>query len=443
MARVGVFILLALAALAQATIPTNNAQDGEKVVLRQHRISVVEQKGKPLCKECEKLVMGLKKVVDNPETEQKLRDALTAICNLPVIASFKDRCLDLVNDVVVGIHDLQSILDDPTQVCESIKLCESEAPGVNTISKRLFLSVASKIIQDIRKPSPMMAVDTCTLCTSALGEIKQFLEIPQVIIDIENELEKICKYLGKYENQCKNLIETDITKVFDWIVSALCQPEQTCSALHLCKTTSVFTSLNRLTTAASHPHLNRFLANISTIQTARGVPVVCMACKVGVGAAIKELNRDSVLTSLTTDITNLVCKIMPDSQKAGCFDFLGIYGKAALELTVNEWTPEEICAAAHACSSVALKKLAFLSQVDKSTAGCDVCKALSKTLAFELQQANVQQDIVNVLTQGCLLLPGKYAFKCGDLVIEYVPFAMGYVADFFSRQDVCSVLRLC
>lgn len=55
---------------------------------------------------------------------------------------------------------------------------------------------------------------------------------------------------------------------------------------------------------------------------------------------------------MSNGITTLVCNdILPSSLKAGCDDFLGIYLNAAIELTVTEWSPTEICADIHACQS--------------------------------------------------------------------------------------------
>jgi hypothetical protein len=427
-------VLLTLAALAQGSLPTNNDQSARPVPVR-------NLKAKPLCKECEKIVTALKKIVEDPQTEQELTGVLTKICNVPLLSSFKGRCLNMVNNVVVIIHELQSFLDNPTQVCDTIKLCD-ETPGTRMVSKRLLMSMVGRVVQEVRPAA--VNIDTCGLCTSALDELKRMLQIPQAIEQITDEAQKLCKHLGPYEQTCDQVIGVSLPKLLQIVENALCQPQDTCAALHLCKQqTRAHLDTNRLLIAASHPRLDRFLANISSIQTARGIDVGCIACKTGVDAALKYLTRDSVITTMATDITDFVCKLLPDSLKPGCFDFLGIYGKTALQVTLTEWTPSQICSAAHACKTSSPQIFENLSAVEKSKLVCEACKGVSKTLAYELEQPALQQDIITVLTRVCLHLPGKYDNKCGDLVIEYIPFALGYVVDFFSRPDVCSVLRLC
>jgi len=160
------------------------------------------------------------------------------------------------------------------------------------------------------------------------------------------------------------------------------------------------------------------------------------------------LSSDKIVTSIATGVTDFVCKLMPSSQKGPCSDFLGIYAKPSLQLTLSEWTPTQICDAMHVCKSSTEQQRAQifknLSPAEKGKVSCDACKVLSKTLVYELQQPKLQQDIVSALTQVCMQLPlGKYENKCGDLAVQYIPFAMGWVADFFARSDACSILHMC
>jgi len=149
------------------------------------------------------------------------------------------------------------------------------------------------------------------------------------------------------------------------------------------------------------------------------------------------------LKTISTDVTNVVCKIFPKTLQAGCYDFLNIYAVPSLQLTFSDIEPKKICQDIHACTASFSQQLESLPLMEKSVIVCDACKLLSRTLSSELQQASFQQDITNFLTRGCQLIPGDYAKKCGDLVLEYVPPGLGYVADFFTRDDACSVLHLC
>jgi len=442
MSRLGIFLVVALAALAQASLPTNSNQGAAKLILRQQRINAVELKGKPLCEECEKLVTALKKVVDNPEAEQKLVNTLKAACDLPFLASFKDRCLNVVNNIVVIIHEAQSLLDNPTQVCEAVKLCSGETPSFQSAAQRLFLAAASKVVQDAL---PQANPDSCTVCNNTMNALRWTLEYPTLVDTLKDEIEQVCQYLGAFNDSCTASMDKNFKTFYTDVVDTLFSYNM-CIVMTLCKRPSTFINVdrvNRLSATYTRPHLDTFLANISTIQTRLGFDFGCFACKSAFDAALDLLKQDTVETTIATDVTKMVCNLLPNTLQAGCFDFMGIYGKASLQLTLNEWTPDDICQAMHVCSASALHQLQLASQAGKVPIVCDACKALTKTLAFELQQPGLQQDIINVLTHGCHLLPGKLANKCGDLVIEYVPTGIGWAADFLSRDDVCSVVHLC
>jgi len=438
MSRFAVFLLLAIAALAHAAVPASN----------QNRLAVAE-KSKPLCKDCEKIMISLKKILENPDLDAKLVEDLKAICDFPLLGMFKKQCSNLADYIIVAFHQIQGLVDDPTQSCEFLKLCSSEPSSVNSVAKRLMLSAASKFVQDIKPPSPINAIDTCGMCTAALNELNRILDTPEVVQKIATGLEKLCKYApGKYQTECVQAVEAYLPKLFQILVDVLCDPQKTCVALKLCKKSQSDALMGlrvnpRLASMSQHPNLDRLMANVSTIQTTLGINIGCFTCKAAVGTAIKTLSSDKVLTLLQQDTTDLVCKIFPSTLKAGCFDFMGIYFKAALLLTLNEWTPAEICTDIHACDAAFLQQIESLSMVEKSAVACDACKVLSKMLAVELQQQKFQQEIIDVLTRGCQILPAKLGDKCGDLVIEFVPFGLSYAADFLSRPDACSTLRLC
>jgi len=203
----------------------------------------------------------------------------------------------------------------------------------------------------------------------------------------------------------------------------------------------------RLTSMNQHPTLDRLMANVSTIQTSLGINIGCFMCKAAVGTALKTLSSDKVLTLLQKDTTDLVCKIFPSTLKAGCLDFMGIYFKAALQLTLDEWTPAEICTDIHACNAAFLQQIESLSMVEKSAVTCDACKVLSKILAVELQQQKFQQEIIDVLTRGCQILPAKFGDKvriqCQSYVETYMPYILEDTVAISLLPHLCATLRLC
>jgi hypothetical protein len=452
MSRSAIFLFFAFAAYAQASVPFNNDEhDVVRVaLLRQNRLPPILGKtkfvqnvvqGKILCKECEKFVTTLKKIVDNPSTQQELERTLTTVCDTPVLNRYKGSCLDWVNNLVVIIHDLQWLLDDPTNVCEMTKFCKIEAPSVSSVGKRLALSFASKIVQDIHEPSLAFKIDCCELCENSLNELKVLLQTPDILVAIQSSIELICKIPGINEDKCKEYIEYFFPNIVEKIVNFLNNSEKICSTFKLCKKSSL-TNFESITIRQQQPHLDRFLANISSLSL-RGFNMGCTLCEAAVKEVVKTLDQPKTLKTIATDVTNVVCKIFPKSLQAGCYDFLNIYGVPSLQLTFSDIMPQQVCQDIHACTASFSQQLQQLPIMEKSVVVCDACKLLSRVLSDELQKASLQQDITNVLTRGCKLIPGDFSKRCNDLVLEYVPTGLSYVADFFTRNDACSFLHLC
>jgi len=288
------------------------------------------------------------------------------------------------------------------------------------------------------------AVLTCDLCQAGVNEVKRFLEVPEFQQKIVNVVAKICKH-GFYPTRCDELIQTNFPQLITMLVELLCQPEEVCDAIKLCRKPNkdtFATFKDRVLALRPLPRLDQVMANVSKMESF-GINIKCLTCKASVSLALDTLNQNKVLTTITTDVTNFVCKHMPNTLQAGCVDFLGIYAKPALILLLNEWTPAEICTDVHACTTVSLQQIEQLSLLEKSVIECDACKTLTRVFAFELQQPAFQQDIINLLTRGCKLIPGQIGNKCGDLMIEFVPAGLSYVADFLSRDDTCSMIKMC
>jgi len=439
----GIFLLIAVAALAHASLPSDT-QEAAQAALTPSRIELEAKKWKPLCWECEKFLGLLKKVINNPSLEPHLIKALKAICDFK-LNPFKTKCTNLANDIIIVLREMQGTLYDPNWDCEMLKFCNKEEPSPASASKMFMLAVASKVVQDVHRPSPINEIATCGLCQSAVNEVKRFLEVPEFQQKVVNFVAKICKH-GFYPSRCNEIIQNNFPQLIQLILdNVLCNPEQVCSAIRLChktQTNTFATFKDRVLALRPLNRLDQVMANVSKMESF-GINVKCLTCKASVALALTALNTNKMVTTITTDLTKVVCKALPTTLQAGCLDFLGIYAKPALILLLNEWTPADICTEVHACNAAFLQQIEQLSVIEKSVIECDACKTLSRVLAYELQQPAFQQDIISVLTRGCKLIPGEIGNKCGDLMIEFVPAGLSYVADFLTREDACSVLRMC
>jgi len=179
------------------------------------------------------------------------------------------------------------------------------------------------------------------------------------------------------------------------------------------------------------------------MQTREGINAGCLVCQAGFATAIDVLSQDRVAAMVTTDVTNFVCALLPDSMRTGCTDFMKIYSRAFLQLILTDFSPSQICSAMGLCKPEDERRIAQLSPNEKSAAVCDACQVLSQYMSFEFQQPDFQQEVVNILKRGCSVLPGDYELQCDDSLVSYVPTALGFLADYLSRNVLCLTLRMC
>jgi len=431
MARFALFLLLAVAALTQAAVPTINQNAAR-----------LDAKEKPLCDQCEKIIDNLKKIVDNPKYEQDLVSTLTKVCNFPFLAHYKDTCLNVVNDLVVVIHELQAIFDNPQTLCTTLELCEKEGQ-VTPVTKRMGLLITSQFLKSIHDPAPSNG--DCEFCMGALNQLKTTFQNKQLMDQIESYIHLACTSAGPtWKPVCDSFVHRIWTKFTEVVVDLLCSPQEACKNTGACPNASpnsfvsIQTEFQKL-----GPQLHSMMSNISSLQTMYGVDFGCMACEASLKALLTGLTNPKVESTLAQDITNLACKIMPKSLQAGCFDFMNIYGVAALQVTFTEWTPKEICQDLHACKAQTSRQMALMTLKANDDALCSFCKSTVGILGYELQNPALAKILIDLINSGCVKIPWCFKDKCTELANEFIVKVLTNWSHFLSRADVCTILHMC
>jgi len=389
--------LLCLLALAGASVAVSPAQ-------------VEVNSAPPTCDACIKLISELKKIVSNPDTEKKLIDTLKSICNNPLVRPFKQPCLDTVDKLAALLHQVQSVFEDPKLLCQSLKQCSADANPTNSV----VFAVTSDLLQSINEPS-------FDLFEKSLARGVELLASSEVQISLKSGLTTYCNILSEDAVNC-DVVNEFVDMTLPVVLSYLANP--------------VSFDLD----ATSTPHLKHLLATITSAETL-GIDWKCTACTASVTAFLKVLSLDVIVGKLAQDLTNLICKLFPKVLNAGCLDFLGIYAKPSLQLTIGEWSAKDICTAMHACSA---SKLQEFESLTKGPITCASCKAVSTILAYELQQAPLQREIIGLVSRVCSVVPNAVnKLRCQTAVSTWGPYVLTDTFALALVPEMCSALNMC
>jgi hypothetical protein len=192
--------------------------------------------------------------------------------------------------------------------------------------------------------------------------------------------------------------------------------------------------------------LNRFRFLVNRLHTTKGMNVGCVMCKFSIGTLVDAIKDDpSILDGIANDLKE-ICKIMPqETIRPGCVDFLNVYAKSVIILTLDEINSQQICQDFHLCSSHELREIRENANnlQWKNEVVCEACKTMADFLKFECQQRSFQESVTNEVKQVCDVMPGSIATSCDNLMDQYVPYVIQLLVNELDPYTICPELHLC
>jgi saposin len=414
------------------------------------------------CEGCKLLVAELRNIIKNPQEVANLKEILSRVCQMGILSHYKAECLNMVNNLIVVLHEIEPLLDNPTAVCQELQYCPTAGRQRSiTPAKRVALLLGYKLLEMIR---PGRSNDViCDECIFAVSELKSLIQSKSIQDELKGELHRLCRSAGQYESECDALVDQYFELLIQEAVNFLSNGRAVCVDIGMCNSQRSVGSrvsmsrirpavhtrsgrvqlLHRQFTSLNTPKLELFQATFKRIQTRQGINAGCLVCRAAYKEAIDVLSQERVATMVTTDLTKFACGLLPSSMKTDCTDFMNIYSRAFLQMILTEYTPPQFCSAIHMCKPEDGLKIDQLSPSEKSATTCEACQVLSQYLSFEFQQPDFQQEIVNTLKRACTIFPGDYVNQCENSLVNYVPTTLAFFADFLGRNVVCATLGMC
>ncbi|XP_025114788.1 uncharacterized protein LOC112576500 isoform X2 [Pomacea canaliculata] len=370
----------------------------------------------PICELCKVVLTTLDSLVEKNSTVDDIQKGLDKVCSL-FPGTIASQCRQLVAQYSPEIVQLLLQQLNPSDICLILDLCTKAG------------NVQNEAAVGELKPS---AGPICDLCKEVLQKVDTLLEKNRTVDDIEKALDQVCRlFPASIASQCRQLVAQYAPALIDLIVEEL-QPDEICSLLKLC--------------SQSNKAAGRELITINSEQKLSAGPI-CDLCKQVLQTLDSLLEKNRTVDDIEKALDQ-VCRLFPATIASQCRQLVGQYAPQIIEYIADELKPEEICSLLKLCSQgkkVQGKELTTAADEQKPAAGpiCDLCKEVLQAVDSLLEKNRTVDDIEKALDQVCRLFPATISSQCRQLVGQYAPQIIEYIAEELKPEEICSLLGLC
>jgi len=334
------------------------------------------------------------------------------------------------------------------------------------IRKHLLSSGLSPRVNDI----------ACEECIFAVTELKSLLQDPSIQGQVKSFLTGVCAKMGSMRDECTQLLDQYLPLVFTEIEALLDNPRAVCTDAGMCSGASsspepsrVAMLVTRVLTRmfprhqGNQQHLPGAQQRLMSVHTdnAAELPALelmllksrtkglfsvgCTICESSVRKLKQFLMNDQSGQDEVINAIKKLCDKMPAEITPQCIDFLNIYGRAALIVTIDQMDPRKVCIAMKMCDARESKRLAKLWKSTPQYRGaveCEACHIFVNIVQRELQEASVQAEITQLVKRLCTLGPDAYESECSDAVDQFLPALLANVGR-LTPDVVCPAVDMC
>ncbi|KAL0205961.1 hypothetical protein P9112_001268 [Eukaryota sp. TZLM1-RC] len=247
----------------------------------------------------------------------------------------------------------------------------------------------------------------CSLCEWVVGNVQSKISEDTTKEQIISLVGTACKYVpSSISTKCGELIEEYGPALIDLLVDRF-PPHVVCSSIGLC-----------------HEEFVEYDDN--SIQ--------CSICTWVIG------NIEAKITDETTEeeiiqFVEQVCNVVPHSMQDVCHNMIQEYGHMIIEMLVDRFPPEVICASIGLC-----KDQAF--EYENSTK-CSACTFVIGLIEGKIDDQSSREQIREVVLQICDKVPSLMRSVCRDMISGYVDDIVDMLLQKYPAHKVCEKIHLC
>jgi saposin len=367
-----------------------------------------------ICRDCSAFIQDIIDQLTDPKYQQEIENEIDVyICdNLP--SYMAKECRNLVDEFLpLAFVFLKQHLN-ATEECESLGFCISRQ-----VTSDLRQSISDIIAQ------VMSSSDKCSMCKTAVGEIRMLIRSETVQTDIKNFIKNdICDNISTMKDACNKMVDEYAQAAFEFLATQL-DPDTRCRSLGFCQ--SVEDSILRFQPAPRLP------VATPAVKTS----VECVLCEYVMSEVEKILQNNKTEEAIIKAL-DAVCDILPKTIRASCEDFVNTYTPAIIIILQSEVTPGEICTMLGLC-----KNASFHSKASTSDDTCIVCETLIQYVEALVDTNATVQEVEDIIKKICNFLPDTMKTQCDTIIDKYGNDIVRYILGKYSPKQICTFLKLC
>lgn len=352
------------------------------------------------CDLCKQLVKHLKDVLTTNTTEEEFREILEGICQHS--KSFKNECLEIVDENFVKIYKFLTEELSPEDVCREVNLC----PRGSMLSDENMMLIDSHApspaeFTELAVSNPKVSDVECRLCRVVIGIIQKEMNKPEYEHDIEKLLGKVCSLAPRSDREkCDKFIE-QYADVLIKLLADQTDPGIVCQMLGLCPDS--ITARNEL----------------------------CPICQYVMHFVEEELEKPEEQRKVE-DVIRKVCRYAPRSEKSECESFVNDYASLIMSVLSEELDPSLVCPALKLCPQVAGR-----------VARCSHCQDLMGHLISALGDDRSEQKVRSALKAFVPPTNADSGVTAVQLKVVHQDDVVDMMSAEFSAQESCVYLEFC
>ncbi|XP_076018815.1 prosaposin [Genypterus blacodes] len=426
------------------------------------------------CDLCKEVLMVVEQLLKNNATQAEILGYLEKACQLIPDQGLTAECKEMVDSyypIIIGI--ITGELEDPAVVCGAMGLCQSQQAALAHIQKQLlsneipqvdlaepvapFLLNVPQLLYPQESPkeeapkveSPKQGNGAiCEDCIKFLTDAKEEAKKNETFLSSLIELiEQQCDHLGPgLAEMCKEYIGQYAPKFLDEFMSM--EPKDLCCRAGLCDAVKKSIPLMTLQAAKAVPASKMFPA--TRVEATPAKPMVrtrdspkCAICEF-VMTKLESMLEDQTTEEEVVHAVQKVCSLLPASVEAQCKDLVEAYGRAIIELLIQQADPKTICTALALCNDASRTHIPVMDQAQfKNGAFCELCKTTIRYLDVLLEANATKDKIEDAVRRVCSFLPNSVQTECDQLVTEYEPQLVQLLLQMMDPDFVCMKLEAC
>jgi hypothetical protein len=352
----------------------------------------------------------------------------------------------------------------------AIAVCHGK---ISSQSDRQTMLETNQIPRRLPEPVAPRSMDFCADCKTMVTDLKNALNDPTKMTELQNRLKALCEYTGGHAEACRIIVD-NLPYAARELMPYLNEPEKVCEKLKLCNVDD--------TTAAMHKLLLLFVRQqfdeiAPGTLTAASNDLVCDECQFAISTIKSYFTSQEMKDKVKAYLTSL-CQRLGESQTE-CENLMSQYLPILfqeIEAYLND--PHGVCVEAGLCKNgldfllvrgsplfrpnrlskiellkkkalkrvTALKSMLTLLKTKAGfSVGCTVCEASFRTVVrlLESDTKALNQTVTLVENTICGLFPDEVKVQCDDFLEIYGVPSVIVALDQINPEKICTELTAC